>query len=394
MKEPVSMNVELSDRIKNLPPYLFAAIDAAKQKAKDKGMDIIDLGVGDPDLPTPSLIIESLGVASKNKNNHQYPSYIGMLPFREAVARWYQRRFSVDVDPVREALTLIGSKEGIAHVPLAFINQRDVVLVPDPGYPVYSVATTFAGGDVYTMPLKRENGFFPDFSIIPPDICSRAKLMFLNYPNNPTTAVATKEFFERAIAFAKKHNIIICHDAAYTEIYFDNVRPISFLEIDGARDVGVEFHSLSKTFNMTGWRIGSVVGNKDVIAGLGKVKTNIDSGVFQAVQEAGITALDADDNLVRGLRDIYQERRNILVSGLESIGINVYPTNATFYVWMDVPTSFTSESLSSHLIETTGIVATPGNGFGDSGEGYLRMTLCTTKERLAEAVNRMKTIGL
>lgn len=388
------MNVELSDRIKSLPPYLFAAIDAAKQAAKDKGMDIIDLGVGDPDLPTPGLIIARLAEASQDQKNHQYPSYIGMLSFREAVAQWYQRRFSVPVDPAREALTLIGSKEGIAHIPLAFINPGDVALVPDPGYPVYSVATAFAGGEVHTMPLKRENEFLPNLDAIPADVCSRAKLMFLNYPNNPTTAVATREFFASAIEFASKHNIIVCHDAAYTEIYFDDSRPMSFMEVDGARDVGVEFHSLSKTFNMTGWRIGSVVGNESVIAGLGKVKTNIDSGVFQAVQEAGIAALEADDQIVADRRAIYEERRNVLVPGLKAIGINVYRTDATFYVWMDVPSSFTSASLASHLIEKTGIVATPGNGFGDAGEGYLRMTLCASKERLAEAVNRMKTIGI
>ena len=388
------MNVEWSDRIKNLPPYLFAAIDAAKQAVQAKGMDIIDLGVGDPDLPTPGLIIERLSSAARDSKNHQYPSYIGMLSFREAVAKWYKRRFSVSIDPRRESLTLIGSKEGIGHVPLAFINPGDLVLVPDPGYPVYSVATTFAGGVVYTMPLKRPNGFFPDLEAIPADVCTRAKLMFLNYPNNPTTAVATREFFARVVEFASRHNIIVCHDNAYSEIYFDDRRPISFMEVDGAREIGVEFHSLSKTFNMTGWRIGSVVGNESVIAGLGKVKTNIDSGVFQAVQEAGITALEADDQIVADARAIYQERRNVLVPGLKSIGIDVYPTDATFYVWMDVPSSFTSASLASHLIEKAGIVATPGNGFGNAGEGYLRMTLCAPKERLAEAVDRIKTIGI
>ncbi|HIB53687.1 MAG TPA: LL-diaminopimelate aminotransferase [Nitrospirales bacterium] len=388
------MNIEFSDRIKNLPPYLFAAIDAAKQAAKSRGMDIIDLGVGDPDLPTPVLIIDSLAAAAKDPKNHQYPSYIGMLSFREAVAKWYQRRFSISIDPEREALTLIGSKEGIGHIPLAFINPGDVVLVPDPGYPVYSVATTFAGGVVHTMPLTRANGFLPDLDGIPADVCTRAKLMFLNYPNNPTTAIATREFFARVIEFASRHNIIVCHDNAYSEIYFDDCRPISFMEVDGAREVGVEFHSLSKTFNMTGWRIGSVVGNESVVAGLGKVKTNIDSGVFQAVQEAGITALGADDQIVADARAIYQERRNVLVPGLKALGIDVYPTDATFYVWMDVPSSFTSASLASHLIEKIGIVATPGNGFGDAGEGYLRMTLCAPKERLAEAVDRMKTIGI
>ena len=388
------MNFDMSHRIKQLPPYLFAAIDAAKQAAKDKGMDIIDLGVGDPDLPTPSVIVDCLASAARNRENHRYPSYTGLLAFREAVSRWYERRFSVSVDPVREALTLIGSKEGIAHIPLACLNPGDVALVPDPGYPVYSIATMFAGGAVYVMPLKRANGFLPDLEAIPVDVRMRAKLMFLNYPNNPTTATATREFFSNVVEFASRYNIIVCHDAAYSEIYFNDCCPMSFMEVDGARDIGVEFHSLSKTFNMTGWRIGFVVGNESVITGLGAVKTNIDSGVFQAVQEAGIAALNAEDRIVDDVRAIYRERRDVLVSGLRNGGIDVYPPAATFYVWMNVPISFTSAGFASHLIERAGIVTTPGNGFGDAGEGYLRMTLCAAKERLAEAVDRIQKTSL
>jgi LL-diaminopimelate aminotransferase len=385
--------ITYAERIRTLPPYLFAAIDEMKQKAIARGMDIINLGIGDPDLPTPSQIIEKLKEAAANPNNHQYPSYDGMLSFRTAVANWYQRRFGVTANPATEVLTLIGSKEGIGHVPLAFIDAGDLALVPSPGYPVYPVGVNFAGGSVHTMPLIQENNFLPDLDAIPKDVAHRAKLMFLNSPNNPTSVVAEKDFFKRVVDFAREHQIIVCHDAAYSEIYYDGKRPASFLEAEGAMDVGLEFHSLSKTFNMTGWRIGFAVGNKDVIAGLGKVKTNIDSGVFQAIQEAGITALESDDRLTEGLRKIYQERRDVLVGGLKALGLELDSPRAAFYVWIGVPKGFTSESFTAHLIEQAGIVTTPGNGFGDPGEGYIRMTVTTSKERLAEAVERMKKLG-
>lgn len=385
--------ITYAERIRTLPPYLFAAIDEMKRKAIDRGMDIINLGVGDPDLPTPQPIIERLKQAADDPKHHQYPSYDGMLSFRTAVANWYTRRFGVTADPKTEIVTLIGSKEGIGHVPLAFINPGDVVLVPSPGYPVYPVATTFAGGISHIMPLVKANGFLPDLNAIPKDVAQKAKLMFLNSPNNPTSVVADRDFFTRVVEFAQEHQIIVCHDAAYTEIYYDGKRPPSFLEAAGAKEVGIEFHSLSKTFNMTGWRIGFAVGNKDVIGGLGKVKTNIDSGVFQAIQEAGIAALDSDDQLTDGLRTIYQERRDVLVPGLQGLGLTLDNPSAAFYVWIEVPKGFTSASFTAHLIEKAGIVTTPGNGFGDPGEGYIRMTVTTSKERLAEAVDRMKTIG-
>ena len=385
--------ITYAERIRTLPPYLFAAIDKMKHEAIARGVDIINLGVGDPDLPTPSPIIEKLKEAVADPNNHQYPSYDGMLSFRTAVANWYKRRFGVTVNPASEVLTLIGSKEGIGHVPLAFIDAGDLALVPSPGYPVYPVGVSFAGGTVHEMPLVKENGFLPGLDGIPKDVANRAKLMFLNSPNNPTSVVAEKEFFKRVVDFAADHRIIVCHDAAYSEIYYDGKRPASFLEADGAMDVGVEFHSLSKTFNMTGWRIGFVVGNKDVIAGLGKVKTNIDSGVFQAIQEAGITALESDDRFTDGLRTIYQERRDVLVGGLKELGLELDSPRAAFYVWIAVPKGFTSESFTAHLIEQAGIVTTPGNGFGEPGEGYIRMTVTTSKERLAEAVERMKKVG-
>ncbi|HJU05774.1 MAG TPA: LL-diaminopimelate aminotransferase [Nitrospiraceae bacterium] len=386
-------SIEPAGRIKTLPPYLFAAIDEMKQKAVARGVDIINLGIGDPDLPTPEPIIERLKQAATNPKNHQYPSYEGLLSFRQAVARWYMRRFGVSLDPASEVLTLIGSKEGIGHVPLAFVDPGDIVLVPSPGYPVYPVATTFAGGVPYIMPLLKHNGFLPDLNAIPKDMAQRAKLMFLNSPNNPTSVVASTEFFKQVVAFALEHRIIVCHDAAYSEIFFDGRRPASFLEVGGAKDVGIEFHSLSKTFNMTGWRIGFAVGNRQVLTGLGKVKSNLDSGVFQAVQEAGITALDLDDHVTDGLRKIYQERRDLLIPGLKKLGLDVDAPPAAFYVWITVPKGYTSTSFTAHLLEKAGLVTTPGNGFGQPGEGYIRMTLTTPKERLGEAVERIGKVG-
>ena len=385
--------IEFANRIKTLPPYLFAAIDEMKQKAIARGVDIINLGIGDPDLPTPTPIIERLKQAAADPKNHQYPSYEGLLPFRQAVANWYQRRFGVTLDPRSEVLGLIGSKEGIGHVPLAFVDPGDIVLVPSPGYPVFPVGTTFAGGIPHLMPLLKQNGFLPDLNAIPEDVAKRAKLMFLNSPNNPTSVVAGKDFFDRVVAFALEHQIIVCHDAAYSEIYYDGRRPPSFLEVEGAKDVGIEFHSLSKTFNMTGWRIGFAVGNKQILAGLGKVKSNLDSGIFQAVQEAGITAIQSDDQLTDGLRKLYQERRDVLVPGLKKLGLDVDTPPAAFYVWIAVPKGYTSTAFTAHLLEKAGIVTTPGNGFGAAGEGYIRMTLTTPKERLTEVVERIKKAG-
>ena len=385
--------IEPAGRIKTLQPYLFAAIDEMKKKAIARGVDIINLGIGDPDLPTPAPIVERMRQEAGNPKHHQYPSYEGMLSFRQAVADWYKRRFGVLLDPVDEVLTLIGSKEGIGHVPLAFVDPGDVVLVPSPGYPVYPVGTSFAGGMSYMMPLTKANHFLPDLRAIPRDVARKAKLMFLNYPNNPTSVMAGRDFFTRVVEFANEHKIIVCHDAAYSEVYYDGRKPASFLEADGAKEVGVEFHSLSKTFNMTGWRIGFAVGNKQVLAGLGKVKSNLDSGVFQAVQEAGIVGLRDGDALAEGIRAVYQERRDVLLPGLARIGLEVEPLHAAFYVWITVPKGFTSAEFTALLLERTGIVTTPGNGFGEAGEGYVRLTLCTTKERLLEAVSRMEKVG-
>lgn len=386
-------SITYAERIKTLPPYLFAAIDEMKQQAVARGVDIINLGIGDPDLPTPEPILQRMQEAVVDPRHHQYPSSSGMLSFRTAVAGWYKRRFRVTLDPQSEVVTLIGSKEGIGHVPMAFIDPGDVVLVPSPGYPVYPVAASFAGGVAYEMPLLKRNGFLPDLDAIPPDVAQRAKLMFLNSPNNPTSVIADTTFFARVVEFAKAHHIIVCHDAAYSEIFYDEKRPSSFLEAGGAMDVGIECHSLSKTFNMTGWRLGFAVGRADVIAGLSQIKSNLDSGQFQAIQEAGIAALESGDRLTDGLRAIYRERRDVLVAGLRNLGLQFETPSATFYVWIEVPQGYTSASFTAHLLEKAGIVTTPGNGFGAPGEGYIRMTVTTTKERLAEAVDRLKQIG-
>lgn len=385
------ISIELAKRVKNLPPYLFASIDRMKQESLDKGVDVIDLSIGDPDIPTPSNIVKAMQKAVENPANHRYPSYEGMFSFRKAVSEWYKRRFNVKLDPTNEVLSLIGSKEGIGHIPLAFIDPGDIVLVPSPGYPVYPTGTLFAGGKSYKMPLLEENNFLPDFREIPENVFKKAKMMFINYPNNPTSAVAKEDFFKSVVKLALKYNIIICHDASYTEIYYDK-KPLSFMQIDGAKDVGIEFHSFSKTYNMTGWRIGFAVGNKDILAGLGKIKTNLDSGVFQAIQEAGITALKTDDKILKEIRTTYKKRRDVLYNGLKELGLECRKPEATFYLWAKVPKGFKSMSFVEFMLKEAGVMATPGNGFGESGEGYVRFALTAGVERIQEAVSRLKKI--
>ncbi|RJR22742.1 MAG: LL-diaminopimelate aminotransferase [Nitrospiraceae bacterium] len=386
------MSIKLAGRVKSLPPYLFASIDKMKQEALAKGVDLIDLSIGDPDTPTPRNIVECMRKAVKNPTHHQYPSYSGMLSFRKAVAGWYKKRFNVTLDPVTEVLSLIGSKEGIGHVPLAFVNPGDVVLVPSPGYPVYPVATLFAGGISHTMPLLEKNGYLPDLKAIPAGVLKKTRLMFVNYPNNPTSACAGRAFYKDVVSFAAKNNIIVCHDAAYSEIYYDDKKPLSFLQVPGAKDVGIEFHSLSKTYNMTGWRIGFAVGNKDVIAGLGKIKTNLDSGIFQAIQEAGIEALNTDDAVLKKLRDMYQERRDVFYEGLKKLGLAVDKPKASFYLWVKCPKGYSSMDFTVHLLNNAGILSTPGNGFGAPGEGYIRFALTVPVRRLKEAIERISKI--
>ena len=383
-----------ADRLNKLPPYLFQEIDRLKAEIKAKGVDVINLGVGDPDLPTPGHIVEALSKAAQDPLNHQYPSYSGMGDFKTSVARWYKRRFGVDLDANSEVITLIGSKEGIAHLPLAFINPGDTALIPSPAYPVYSIATMFAGGVSHFMPLLHENGFLPDFSAIPAETVRRAKLLFLNYPNNPTGATAERSFFQSACDFARQHDLTICHDAAYTEMGFDGYRPMSFLEVPGAKDIGIEFHSLSKTYNMTGWRLGFAVGNARIIDGLGQIKSNIDSGAFNAIQLAGIAALESDQACVVEMQKIYQERRDALIGGLKKIGLSPEMPKATFYVWCPAPPGYKSKDFTKLLLSEAGIVTTPGSGFGEPGEGYIRMALTVNKDRIEEAVSRIGKIPL
>jgi len=386
------IKIETANRIKRLPPYLFVEIDRIKKKAISEGRDIIDLGVGDPDKPTPMHIIEHLYEAARNPENHRYAMDMGLLQLREAIARWYKHRFNVELDPETEVLPLIGSKEGIAHIPLAFINHGDEVLIPDPCYPPYKSGTIFAGGVPYLMPLLAENDFLPDLEAIDYQVAKRSKIMFINYPNNPTSAVATEDFFRKVVSFAEENNIIVCHDAAYSEMSFDGYKPSSFLQQEGAKEIGVEFHSLSKTYNMTGWRLGFVCGRPEVISALRTVKSNIDSGIFQAVQFAGIVALEGEQTHIDELNTMYQKRRDVLVDGLNNLGWKVAKPKATFYVWIPVPSGYTSNELTKSLLEKADIVTTPGVGFGPNGEGYIRMALTVSEERLKEAVERIKRL--
>jgi len=380
-----------SQRLQGLPPYLFAELDRMKQEQVKKGVDVISFGIGDPDLPTPPHIIQALSAAAADPKNHQYPSYEGMLTFRKAAADWYRTRFGVSLDPATEVLTLIGSKEGIGHLPLAFVNPGDVVLVPDPAYPVYQAGTLFAGGETYCMPLTPARDFLPDLGAIPAEVAKRAKILWLNYPNNPTGAVAPREFLAEAVAFARRHRLILAHDAPYSEIAFDGYRPESILNIDGAKEVAIEYHSVSKTYNMTGWRIGFAVGNAQILAGLGRIKQNMDSGVFQAVQYAGIAALSGPQQCVADNCRIWQERRDVLIAALREMGFSVATPKASFYAWVPVPAGFTSSSFCADLLAKAGVVVTPGNGFGAAGEGFARIAFTVNVDRIREAMDRIRS---
>ncbi len=378
-----------SERMGNLPPYLFARIDEMKAEKQRSGVDVIDLGVGDPDLPTPAHIVDALCTAARDPQNHHYPSYVGMQEFRKVVAAWYGRRFSLPLNPENEVVALMGSKDGIAHIPEAFVDPGDYVLVPDPGYPVYRTSTLFAEGRVHTMPLSIENGFLPDLSAIPDAVLKRAKLMFINYPNNPTAAVAPQEFFRDVVDLALDRGIVVVHDNAYSEIAFDGYRAPSFLQTKGAMECAVEMHSLSKTYNMTGWRIGMVCGNAHILDGLKRVKTNVDSGVFNAVQRAAIAALSGPQDCIAQSCGIYEERRDVLVEGLNDMGFAVASPKATFYVWMEVPDGM---AFATRLLHEAGIVATPGVGFGACGTRYVRFAITRSVERIQEALSRIRRL--
>jgi LL-diaminopimelate aminotransferase len=387
------MKIELAHRIRELPPYLFAKIDALKTEERKKGRDLIDLGVGDPDLPTHPHIIEALSAASREPKHHRYPSYVGMEDFRRAAALFMKRRFDVTVDPLSEVICAIGSKEAIAHFPFAFVNPGDLVLCPDPGYPVYATLTRFAGGEPYFLPLRRQAGFLPDLDSIPAQVAERAKVLWINYPNNPTAALAAPGFYERVVAFAQKYDVIVASDLAYSEMYYESPPP-SFLETPGALEVGIEFHSLSKTYNMTGWRVGWACGNAKLVAGLGQVKTNVDSGCFDAIQRAAIAALTGDQSGVARQREIYRERRDVLCGGLARAGFDVLTPKASFYTLIANPRGMTSLEFTARLLTEAGVVATPATGFGAAGEGFIRLTVCADKARLAEAVERLKALAL
>jgi len=388
------VEISIASRIRNLPPYLFADLDRARREVQARGVDVISMGIGDPDLPTPRFIVEALKRAADDPKVYRYPDYQGSSRFRCAAARWYERRFGVRFDPEREVCALIGSKEGIANFSLAVVEPGDVVLIPDPGYPVYQAGCVFAGGTPYYLPLRKENGFTPDFGAIPPEVLRRAKLLWLNYPNNPTAASVELDFFAEAVRFCLKHQIILAHDAAYSEITYDGYRSPSVFQVPEARQCAIEFHSLSKTFSMTGWRLGFALGNVELVDALGKVKTNVDSGVFEAVQEAGVVALDAYPSSVKETCEIYRSRLEMLVPALKRLGLECERPRATFYVWAAVPEGYTSVSLALKFLEQAGVVVTPGSGFGRCGEGFVRFSITVPTERIEEAVRRIEALKL
>ncbi|MBN2072455.1 MAG: LL-diaminopimelate aminotransferase [Actinobacteria bacterium] len=383
------MKFEEAERLKKLPPYLFAEIDAIIRKKKKEGLDVISLGIGDPDIPTPPEIIKTLCRQARNPVNHRYPSSYGLEEFRRAVAGFYNERFNVELDPETEIIALWGSKEGVSNIAYTFVNPGDYVLVPDPAYPVYSIGTAFAGGIPFKVPLKEENGFLVDFDSIDPEIAVKSKLMHVNYPNNPTSATCDAKFFKDLVDFATRYDILICHDNAYGDTYYGDIKPVSFLNIPGARETGVEFYSFSKTFNMTGWRIGCAVGNRHAIASLGKYKTNVDSGVFNAIQYAAAIALKHYSSFSSKNNHIYKQRREKVTGLLNNMGIGYYKSDATIYIWAKVPEGYDSVSFSKMVLDRANVVITPGSAYGSYGEGYFRISLTINDSRLEEALRRI-----
>ncbi len=382
--------MQLAQRVQQLPPYLFAAISQMIEAKRAEGVDVISLGIGDPDLPTPPHLIERLQQAATDPANHRYPESEGLPELREAVARWYATRHGVTLNPASEVVVLLGSKEGIAHLPLCLIDNGDVSLITDPGYPVYEVATMFAGGESVRIPLTEENGWLPQLDDVDPADAARARILWLNYPNNPTGALADLPFFERAVAWARDNDVVIAHDLAYADVTFDGYVAPSILEVDGARDVAIEFNSLSKTFNMTGWRAAMAVGNAEVIDALTRVKTNMDSGLPQAIQQMAITALDDPRDAITSHNEIYQRRRDRAVEVLRELGLHLDPPKASLYVWARLPSSEPSSGdFAARLVNETGVVVTPGASYGDAGEGYIRISLTVPDERLEEALTRL-----
>ena len=377
-------------RIEKLPPYLFAEIDRKVAEAKARGADIISFGVGDPDLPTPPHVIEALQKGAVDPVTHRYPSYTGVPEFRQSIASWYSQRFGVTLDADDEVQPLVGSKEGIFHLPVAFIDPGDIALIPDPGYPVYETGTILAGGEAVLLPLTEANGYKPDLASLSDEVLDRARVLWLNYPSNPTAACADIGLFEEAVRFCKQHDLLLAHDAAYTEIAFDGYVAPSVLQVDGAMDCAIEFHSLSKTYNMTGWRIGWVAGAPVAIEAMKRLKTNVDSGIFDAVQRAGIAAIEGPQDYHQACVERFRHRRDLLCDGLKSMGIVVEPPKGSIYVWVPVPVGHTSESFTTFLLDTCDIVVAPGTGYGPSGEGYVRFSLTLEDDRLEEGVERLR----
>lgn len=385
--------MKTAKRIEKLPPYLFAEIDRKVAAARARGADIISFGVGDPDLPSPPHVIEALAKAASDPATHRYPSYTGMPEFRESIAGWYERRFGVTLDANEEVQPLVGSKEGIFHLPVAFIDPGDVALIPDPGYPVYETGTILAHGEAVLLPLLAENGFKPDLGAISADVLAKAKVLWMNYPSNPTAACVDQAYFDEVVAFCRSNDLLLAHDAAYTEITFDGYVAPSVLQADGAMDCAIEFHSLSKTYNMTGWRIGWVAGAPQAIEAIKRLKTNIDSGIFDAVQRAGIAAIDGPQDYLEECVDRYRHRRDLLCDGLKSLGVDVTPPKGSIYVWVPVPEGHTSESYTTFLLDEADIVVAPGNGYGPSGEGSVRFSLTLADDRLEEGVERLRKLA-
>ena len=381
--------MRLSRRVENLPPYLFVEISRKIAERKARGEDVVSFGIGDPDIPTPSHIIERLCKEARVPANQRYPESEGLPELRKTIANWYQKRFSVSLDPEKEVAPLIGSKEGIAHIALCLLNPGDTALITDPGYPVYSIGTNLVGGRPYYLPISPGNNFLPELDRIPENILEKTKVLWLNYPNNPTGAVADLQFFNKAVEFAKKHDICICHDGPYSEVSFDDYTPVSFLQAEGAREVGIEFHSFSKTYNMTGWRIGMAVGNSTVINALKTMKSNLDSGIPQAIQYAAIEALTGPQNCIKEHNAIYQRRRDLIVDTLNKMGLEAKPPKASLYIWAKVPKGYNSVEFANDLLDKVGVVVTPGIGYGRNGEGYVRLSVTIPDALLLKGLSRM-----
>jgi LL-diaminopimelate aminotransferase len=383
-----------AERLQSLPPYVFARLDELKARAREQGLDLIDLGMGNPDGPAPQPVIDAAIAALQNPANHGYPPFEGTANFRRAITSWYRRCYDVDLDPDSEALPLLGSKEGLTHLALAYLNPGDLVLVPSPAYPVHFRGPIIAGAKLHNLILKPENDWLIDISAIPEDVARTAKILYFNYPSNPTGATAPREFFEEMVAFARKYEILLVHDLCYAELAFDGYQPTSLLEIPGAKDIGVEFHTMSKTYNMAGWRVGFVVGNRHIIQGLRTLKTNLDYGIFAVLQTAAETALELPDSYVQEVQQRYRRRRDFMIEGLAALGWNIPKTKATMYLWVPCPPGMGSTDFALNVLQQTGVVVTPGNAFGPGGEGYVRISLIAECDRLGEALQRFKQAGI